>query len=99
MADYRFYVISAHNRVLRAEEHDCADDGAACSRAAAILFLISDRWIEAVEVWQRARKIAVIRRDDIRTDLLALIVRLWPRRPAAALAWDGRDGVALARLS
>lgn len=60
MADYRFYHLSA-TRIMNAEVHDCADDGAAQSRAQAILAAAAP-FCDAVEIWQLTRLVGAVQR-------------------------------------
>jgi hypothetical protein len=62
---YRFYEIVGR-RILRGENHRCADDAAACSTAAAMLLVARKTSIEAIEVWQGKRLVAGITRDSLR---------------------------------
>jgi hypothetical protein len=62
MADYRFYRLS-QGRILNAEVHDCADDDGAQHAGRRILDGAS-AFCDAVEIWQLARLVATVRRDD-----------------------------------
>jgi hypothetical protein len=62
MADYRFYHLAA-GRILSAEVHDCADDGAARSMARSILAATAP-YCDAVEIWQLTRMVGTVRRGE-----------------------------------
>jgi hypothetical protein len=62
MADYRFYRLS-QGRILNAEVRDCGDDGEAENAARHILDAAS-AFCDAVEIWQLARLVGTVRRDD-----------------------------------
>jgi hypothetical protein len=62
MADYRFYRLS-QGRILNAEVHDCADDDEARHAGRHILEGAS-AFCDAVEIWQLARLVGTVRRDD-----------------------------------
>ena len=49
MADYRLYFLNANNRIVRAEDLDCADDAAAVAAAQALDHAAS------IEIWNRRR--------------------------------------------
>jgi hypothetical protein len=64
VAHYRFYRM-VRDRITQGESHDCADDAAARSRAAAMLRAPSPRWFDAVEIWQGTRLVGRVRREDL----------------------------------
>ena len=64
MGWYRFYC-TAGGRIERGETHECDDDVAARSVAAALLLLHANRICEAVEVWDHDRKVTTVRRRDL----------------------------------
>jgi hypothetical protein len=64
MRHYRFYwMFGGH--IEHAEDHYCAHDDGAREKAATVLFLATPSRCEAVEVWQGARYVMIIRREDI----------------------------------
>ena len=62
---YRFHQIIG-SRKLRGEAQYCADDSAACSKAAATLLVTHRAGIETIEVWQGDRLVAEITRDSLK---------------------------------
>jgi hypothetical protein len=62
MADYRFYRLS-QGRILNAEVQDCADDDAA-HVAGRLILEAASAFCDAVEIWQLARLVGTVRRDD-----------------------------------
>ena len=63
MADFRFYFIDAAERIFHAENHACTDDAAAEAMARALI-LAAEPAVVAIEVWDRARMIAAVKRQD-----------------------------------
>lgn len=61
---FRFYRLR-RDRIVKSEAHECADDAAAYSKAAAILFLASPQSCDAVEFWERARRVGCVDRRSI----------------------------------
>jgi hypothetical protein len=62
---YRFYQIVGR-RIVRGENHQCADDAAACSKAAAMLLVTRQTSAETIEVWQGKRLVAGVTRDSLK---------------------------------
>lgn len=54
MASYRFYFMTASDRIARGQDIDCADDEDALARARSL------HHAHAVEIWQERRKVGRI---------------------------------------
>lgn len=60
MVGYRCYILDAEDHILQAHDVECADDTQA--RSAARHLLTQDPYHQAVEVWERARRIIKVNR-------------------------------------
>ena len=60
--DYRMYLLDDNRRFCAVEEFVASDDEAALARAREILAATE---FPAAEVWQRARQVAVVTREEI----------------------------------
>jgi hypothetical protein len=60
MVGYRCYILDAEDHILQAHDVECADD--AHAQSAAQHLLTQDPYHQAVEVWERARRITKLAR-------------------------------------
>ena len=60
MAGYRCYILDAEDHILQAHDVECADDAQA--QSAARHLLTQDPYYQAVEVWERSRRIVKLGR-------------------------------------
>jgi hypothetical protein len=62
MVGYRCYILDAEDHILQACEIECEDDAQAESAAGDLL--ARDPYHQSVEVWELARRIAKLKRDE-----------------------------------
>jgi hypothetical protein len=60
MTGYRCYILDSEDHILQAHDLECADDAQA--QSAARHLLIQDPYNQAVELWERARRIIKLAR-------------------------------------
>jgi hypothetical protein len=60
MVGYRCYILDSEDHILQAHDVECADDAQA--QSAAQHLLTRDPYNQAIEVWERARRIAKLHR-------------------------------------
>jgi hypothetical protein len=63
MVGYRCYILDAEDHILQAREIECEDDTQAKSAAVEDL-LARDHYHQSVEVWELARRVARLKRQE-----------------------------------